>query len=309
LQLCPATLGVFLIAKWVTGLVFNAALLAATSFAGEAVTTIHKSISEVRLTVVATDPRGRPITNLSAREFSVLEDGHPIDHFDLRSASDLPLRVGIVLDLSDSMHKSWPILRNSLTQSLQQLLRPEDRMLVLAFDHKIELEKTVTIPQQFNFLEIPQAGGLTALYDTLYFACQKRMLTDASEPRHSALIVFSDGEDNLSRHDLEDVMESAESGGIAIYSVSNHSHRLHKSGDTILHELAMATGGRSFVAATGSELQAALTTIQNELRSSYLLYYRIPEQPGGGKFRRIKLVPTSQGGPSLRSRSGYYISH
>jgi Ca-activated chloride channel homolog len=298
-----------LIAKWVTRLFLSAGLLATASFAGEAVTTIHRSISEVRLTVVATDLSGRPVTNLSAGELSVLDDGRPVPHFDLRSAADLPLRVGVVLDLSDSMHKAWPMVRSSLSQSLQQLLRPEDEMLVLAFDNKIELEKTVTLPQQLNLVEIPQAGGLTALYDTLYFACQKRTLMDATEPRRSALIVFSDGEDNLSRHDLEDVIESADSAGIAIYSVSSHSHRLHKNGDTILRELAIATGGRSFIVASDLQLQGALTIIQNELRSSYLLYYRIPEQPGARQFRHIKLLPTSQGGPNLRSRAGYFISH
>jgi Ca-activated chloride channel homolog len=293
---------------WIISVVFGASLFT-SSFAGEPVATIHKSVSEVRLTVVATDSRGRPVTNLSAPEFSVLEDGRRIEHFDLRSASDFPLRVGLVLDLSDSMRKTWPVIRTTVSQLLQQLLRPEDQMLILAFDHKIELERTVTLPQQLNFLDIPQAGGLTALYDTLYFACKKRMLTETGEPGHSALILFSDGEDNLSRHGLDDVMESAESAGIAIYWVSSHSHRLHKPGDIILHNLAIATGGRSFVAANNSELQAALTSIQSELRSSYLLYYRMPDQTEPGRFRRIKLVPTSQDGPFLRSRTGYYISH
>jgi VWFA-related protein len=296
-------------AKWLICVIFIVALPAASSLAEEAVATIHRSINEVQLTVVATDWSGRPVSNLSPKQLSVLDDGRPVSHFDLRSASDLPLRVGIVLDLSASMRKSWPILRSSLTQSLQQLMRPEDQVLVVGFDNKVELDQAVTQPQQFSLLQIPPPGGLTALYDALYLTCRKRMLTDSSEPRHSALIVFSDGEDNLSRHDLEDVMESAETAGIAIYSVSSHSHRLHTTGDLVLHELALATGGRSFVVATGSQLQAALTVIENELRSSYLLYYRIQEQPDGHKFRAIEVVPTSQAGPTLRSRAGYYISH
>jgi len=95
-----------------------------------------------------------------------------------------------------------------LAPRLKALLRPEDEILVVAFDSKVELDSVVSLSQQPNFMEIPQSSGLTALYDTLYLVCQKRILTDNTEPRHSALIVFSDGEDNLSRHDLEDVRES-----------------------------------------------------------------------------------------------------
>ena len=278
------------------------------SFAGEAITTIHSSVNEVRLTVVATDSHGRPIQNLSATQLSVLDDGRPVADFDLRSASDLPLRLAIVLDLSGSMHKAWPLLRSSLAPPLKTLLQAQDEVLVVAFDSKVEMDNIVSLSTEFNFLDVPQSGGLTALYDTLYLVCKRRMLTDSAEPRHSALIVFSDGEDNLSRHDLEDVTATAESSGIAIYSISSHKHQLHTDGDGVLHELAVATGGRSFVAANPSELEAALATIQDELRSSYLLYYRMQGQSVARKFRSIKLVPTDQRGPNLRSRAGYYVA-
>ena len=103
-------------------------------------------------------------------------------------------------------------------------------------------------------------------------------------------------------------MESAESAGIAIYSISSHSHRFRKAGDAVLRQLAAATGGRSFIAADGAELQAALATIQDELRSSYLLYYRTEDESGARKFRRVFLAPTREGGLTLRSRTGYYTS-
>lgn len=284
------------------------ALFACSSFADEATTTIHKAVNEVRLTVVATDSQERPVRNLSPAQLSVFDDGRPVSNFDLRSASDLPLRVALVLDLSGSMHKAWPLLRTSLAPSLKSLLQSQDEVLVVAFDNKVELENLVSPSDQLNFLNIPQSTGLTALYDTLYLVCKRRMLTDVAEPRHSALIVFSDGEDNLSRHDLEDVTESAESSGIAIYSISSHRHQLHTDGDVVLQQLAVATGGRSFVAADPSELQAALAMIQDELRSSYLLYYQMQGQSVARKFRSIKLLPTDQKGPTFRSRAGYYVA-
>jgi len=283
-------------------------ILTFCSFADEAITTIHSSVNEVRLTVVATDSHGRAILNLSPRQLSILDDGRPVPDFDLRSASDLPLRLGIVLDLSGSMQKAWPLLRTSLAPPLKTLLQPQDEVLVVAFDSKVEMENVVSLSNQFSFLDIPQSGGLTALYDTLYLVCKRRMVAYSAEPRHSALIVFSDGEDNLSRHDLEDVSESAESAGVAIYSISSHKHQLHTDGDLVLQQLAVATGGRSFVAANPSELDAALGIIQDELRSSYLLYYRMQGSSIARKFRSIKLVPTDQQGPKLRSRAGYYVA-
>ena len=81
---------------------------------------IRKRVSEVRLTLVATDRNDRPLPNLSPADIVVLEDGQPIPHFELRPAGDLPLRVGIVLDLSDSNQKFWGAVRNTLLQSLQQ---------------------------------------------------------------------------------------------------------------------------------------------------------------------------------------------
>lgn len=287
--------------------ILSISLFACGSFADEAVTTIHRSVNEVRLTIVATDSYGRPIQNLSPRQLSVLDDGRPVSDFDLRSASDLPLRLGIVLDLSGSMRRVWPMLRTTLAPSLKALLQPQDEVRVVAFDSKVELDNVISLSSQLNFLEIPRSGGLTALYDTLYLVCKKQLIAESVEPRHSALILFSDGEDNLSRHALEDVIENAESSGITIYSISTHRHQLHTDGDAVLQELALATGGRGFVAANASELQAALGTIRDELRSSYLLYYQMQGQSVARRFRPIKLIPTDEQVPNLRSRAGYYV--
>ena len=103
---------------------------------------------------------------------------------------------------------------------------------------------------------------------------------------------------------LHHYRESAESAGIAIYSISSHTHRVRTDGDAVLHQLAAATGGRSFVAANPPELQTALAIIQGELRNSYLLYYRMQEQPDARKFRSIKLVPTARRRPRSSLASG-----
>lgn len=140
------------------GLLLLTVVLVVPDCNSESTPVIRKRVSEVRLTLVATDRNDRPLPNLSPADIVVLEDGQPIPHFELRPAADLPLRVGIVLDLSDSTQKSWGTVRNTLLQSLQQSMRADDELLVTAFNTRIELERTVADPAQF-------AGGAGAPQD------------------------------------------------------------------------------------------------------------------------------------------------
>ncbi len=155
---------------------------------------VRKRVSEVQFMVVATDRNNRPLPHLSPTDITVLEDGQPIPHFELRSASDLPLRIAIVLDLSDSTVKSWTKVGSTLVQSLQQVMRPSDQLLVLAFNGKIQLERTVTDPVQLGaLLTNPATGGLTALYDALYHACNQSVFSDREPAPFRADPVFRRG--------------------------------------------------------------------------------------------------------------------
>jgi len=169
------------------GLLLRTVVLVVTNFSGESAPLIRKRVSEVRLTLVATDQNDRPLPSLSPADIMVLEDGRPIRHFELRSAADLPLRIAIVLDLSDSTRKSWSLVRTTLIQSLQQVMRPNDELLVLTFNSKIELERTVAEPAQLEAaVARPEAGGLTALYDAIYHACDHSIFIGDQQPHRSA---------------------------------------------------------------------------------------------------------------------------
>jgi Ca-activated chloride channel homolog len=270
---------------------------------------IRKRVSEVQFTLVATDQDNRPLPRLSPADILVLEDGQPVPRFELQSAADLPLRIGIVLDLSDSTLKSWAVVRDSLLRSLQTLMRPDDTLLVVTFNSKIQVERTLDVPDQLaGTLQNPPVGGLTALYDTLYRECGHPLFSAGQEPHRSALILFSDGEDDLSLHGASEAIARAQRNGIAIYTVNTHSPKQHTAGDLVLHDFAETTGGRDFIAKDEDQLQAALTAINDELRGSYLLYYRVAEQSGAGSFRRVRVVSTQNEEFRMRSRKGYYTA-
>ena len=280
-----------------------------SGWSAEPDTVIQKRVSEVQLTFVATDPNDRPLTNLSPADITVLEDGQPVPRFELRTAADLRLRVGIVLDLSDSTRKSWVTVRPALTHSLQQIMRPDDQLLVIAFNSKIEIERTVADPAELeSVLGDPRGGGLTALYDTIYRACDYAVFAADREPHRSAMILFSDGEDDLSLHGLGDAIARAERAGVAIYTVAMHNPKRKSPGDAVLHDLATSTGGLDFVVKDSEQFELALAKINGELRSSYLLYYRASEQPGIRAFRRVRVIPTQGDGSHMRSRDGYFTS-
>ena len=279
------------------------------SFAAESTFLVRKRVSEVQFTLVATDPNGRPRLHLSPTDIMVLEDGRPIPRFELRSAADLPLRIGVVLDLSDSTVKSWASVGSALVRSLQQVMRANDQLLVLAFNSKIELERTVSDPVQLGeILAHPATGGLTALYDTVYHACDEPVFSDEREPHRSAMILFSDGEDDLSVRGLADAIARAERRGVAIYTVAAHDPKKSARGDAVLRDLALATGGRDYVVKNARQLSDALSAINEELRSSYLLYYPVPQDSGKQVFRRVHMIPTQTDSVRLRSRAGYFTS-
>ena len=278
-----------------------------TNFRGESVTTIHKTVTEVGFALVATDRSGRSLPTLSRADIEVLENGQPVPNFELRPAENNPLRVGILVDLSDSTRTSWPQTRSTLVAFLQQLMRHDDQTMLVAFDSKVELLKTLSEPQQAAVL-IPalSGGGPTALYDAVYSVCQEPTFAEAGAPRRSALIVFSDGNDNLSMHGLDQAIAGAQSRGIAVYTISTHRRKVENPGDRVLRKLAETTGGHYFVVKGDGELRAALLAISAELRSYYLLYYRPPNE-SGREFRHVRVVPTQNTGPVLRYRDGYTI--
>ncbi len=284
-------------------------LFSLTGWCAEPGTVIQKRVSEVQLTVVATDQNDRPFTTLSPADITVLEDGQPIPRFELRTGADLGLRVAIVIDLSDSTRRSWTTVRAALNRSMREVMRPDDELLVMTFNSSIELERRVAHPSDLEaVLADPGSGGLTALYDTIYQACGRAVFAADGQPHRSALILFSDGEDDLSLHGLGDAIARAERAGVAIYTITSHNPKKKTIGDAVLHHLAETTGGRDFIVKDQAQLEGALSEIDGELRTSYLLYYRASEQPGVGTFRRVHVIPSAGGRARVRSRAGYFTA-
>jgi VWFA-related protein len=281
-------------------------ILGAVAFSADADLVLHKRVSEVQLNVVAVDASGRPSQNLTPADLSIADEGQAVTDFQLRRAADLPLQVAIVLDRSESTSKSWPMVRAALLDSLRDVVRPGDKILLVTFNSKIESEIQMDALENLAQALPASAGGLTALYDSVYTVCRTDVFR-APEARRSAVILFSDGEDNLSYRPLGDAIAQAQRSGVAIYSVSTHKPKQHLQGDAVLHEVARHTGGRDFAVKDERGLRSALQTIAEELRDSYLVFYRAPADSALG-FRHVDVLPRQANGTRLRTRTGYYVT-
>jgi VWFA-related protein len=152
-------------------------------------------------------------------------------------------------------------------------------------------------------LDQVQAGGQTALYDSVYAAAQA-LSNQEVQPVRRVIILLSDGEDNWSRHNLQDAIAIAQDADLAIYPITAHRRRLEYAGDRPLQQLAEATGGQAFVLSRFSEAATVFDKIAAELRAQYILSFRPMATTSG--FHRVSISVRNRKSLIVRWRAGYF---
>lgn len=269
----------------------------------------HTRVEEVDVTFAVRDHRGRARADLRPEDVLVLADGAAVPSLSSFHASDdVPLQVTLMLDTSDSMSKGFSGEQAAATSFLQNIIRPKiDEASVVAFATDPDAGQLRGQPQLLlTTVHEFRAAGQTALYDALYGITQKSLISAQGEGARRAIVLLSDGEDNWSRHNLQDVIESAQRADVAIYAITAHSRRLEYPGDRVLTRLSAETGGCAFILENFSHADQALARIAAELRSQYRLSFRVPAAPVGYHSLRISL--RRQGKWQVRARTGYFSS-
>jgi VWFA-related protein len=274
------------------------------------ITTITKRVNEVNVFFTATDKHGKFVKHLDKKDFQVLDDHKPPQSIvDFRSETDLPLRVGFLVDSSGSVRSRFGFEQQAATQFLNQILRPGfDRAFVVGFNTKSQLTQDYTdkVSLLSKGIERLQAGGGTALYDAIYHACHDKLLNLSHEhPVRKALIVLSDGEDNQSYMSLQQAIEMAQRSEVIIYAISTDDSGLVMRGDGVLEQLADATGGRAFFPFKMKDISKSFGAIEDELRSQYIVAYKPAEFESDGRYRSIEIIAANKNF-HVRSRKGYY---
>ena len=275
----------------------------------EATQTIRVGVNEVDLIFTVTDKHDRFIRGLNLSDFGLLDNGmQPEKVIRFQQQTDLPLRVGIMLDTSSSIKQRFEFEQQAAVQFLLQTLHRNDRAFVEGFDVQIDLTQPFTnnLDQLDQGISKLRPGGGTALYDALYSTCHDQMLTlRESGAVRKALILVSDGDDNYSHAYEGDAIKECQRAETIVYAISTNISPSKDKGDDVLKQIADATGGRAFYPMRIEDVANGFTAINEELRSQYLLEYTPANFKTDGSFRTIYLQARN---PSykVRAHTGYF---
>ena len=285
------------------------AAAAAASAADAATPTLKVQANEVDLVFTVTDKNGKFITGLNQSSFGLLDNHMPPEavlHF--YQQTNLPLRVGIMLDTSSSIRQRFQFEQESAITFLLQVLHRNDRAFVEGFDVQTDVEQGFTnnIDLLSQGIHRLRPGGGTALYDSLYSACKDQMLTLREEGVvRKAIVLVSDGDDDFS-HALEtDAIKECQRAETIVYAISTDVNPSRDKGDKVLRDIAEATGGQAFYPIKSEDVALGFISIEEELRSQYLLEYRPANFKLDGAFRTIYLHANDPR-YHVRAHTGYF---
>lgn len=267
---------------------------------------LQSQVAEVAVRLAVTDRSGKPVAGLSRDDLQILDNGKPAAITQLRREDELALRIALVIDWSDSMRKELKLERKLALDFLRTALRPEiDRAMVVGFRYRVEVTQPLT--GDAASLEAglrPVAGvSLSSVYDALIAATDELRNADPSIPQRRAIVLLSDGEDNVSAHGLPDVIQAAQRANITIYTITPRRRRARSEGDEVLCKLAWVTGGRTFFIPPSGE-QPAFAKIAQDLRLGYAVYFKA-DAAGGDRFRSLEIKATDRNLQVWAPRSYY----
>ena len=275
------------------------------------VTTIRATTNEVNVVFTVTDKHGKRITDLKQADFHIVDDNKPpAEVRSFHAETNLPLQVGLLIDASNSVRDRFKFEQESAIEFLNQTVHVStDHAFVVGFDATPEVTQDFTDNTELlaHGVRELRPGGGTALYDALYFACRDKLLkASKATPVRRAIILLSDGDDNLSHVTMGEAIEMAQRAETIVYTISTNVSGTKGNGDKILERIADATGGRAFFPFQIRDVVNAFAEIQEELRSQYAVSYKPADFKADGHYRTIEIVALDHKSLRVRSRRGYY---
>ncbi|WP_031497049.1 VWA domain-containing protein [Bryobacter aggregatus] len=296
----------------------RALLLASPAFAQDP--TFSSNVNVINLLATVRDKRGQLIQNLTEEDFILTETGKPQKIRYFSQQTDLPLRLGLLVDTSMSQEKVIPAERAAAYRFLDQVLREKlDRVFLIQFDtlarvrlgfssNRSQLEGILNDIDTPTRKELRAAGGSgTAFFDAIGSGAELMK----AETGRKALIVLSDGVDSSSDQTLATAIELALRADTLVYTVYFTDPAFYSlgfgvpNGHAVMARLAKETGGGFFEVSKKMTIEAIFQAIEQELRSQYSIGYVSDIPVGFPAFRKIHLS-TRQKGLVVQTRDGYW---
>ena len=271
--------------------------------------TIRLDVTRVPVLFTVADKKGHFVTDLTQDEFEVVENKKAQRILDFSGESNLPLRLAVLIDTSNSIRERFKFQQEAATNFIETVLRPIlDKGIVVSFDTSAELVADMTddVGKLTQSIQALRPGGGTALYDAIYFACKERLQDQPPEKFRRAMVILSDGDDNQSRYTREQALEMAQKADVVIYTISTNNLELEGGGDKVLRYFAEQTGGQVFFPFKASDLAQSFENIANELRHQYIIVYRPEPLKADGLYHNIDIRVKGRKDLVVRARHGYY---
>jgi VWFA-related protein len=273
-------------------------------------TRIVIDVSRVDMLFTVTDKKGRFVTNLTKDDFEVIENKKPQVIKEFAAESDLPLRLGILIDTSNSIRGRFKFEQEAAVEFINNVVRTnQDKAMVVRFDNTPELvADLVTDTEKLSTaIRNLRPGGGTAFYDAIYFACRDKLGLDRPLYKfRRAIIMVTDGDDNQSTYTRDQALERAQKDDVVLYTISTNDSKIESDGDKVLKYFASETGGRAFFPFRVEDLEQSFENIANELRHQYDISYTPDPLKTDGLFHNVEIRVRGRKDLVVHVRKGYY---
>jgi len=290
-------------------------------------TVIRLDVNLVNITCSVRDRQGRLVPGLTKDDFIIKEDGKEQTIKNFARETDLPLTMGLLVDVSPSQERLIEVEKEAATRFFQSVLKKKDLAFLISFGSEAELLQDLTssprlLAEGLGGLRVnASVGGLdsgpvptmnhprgTVLYDAVYLAARERLRNQVGR---KALILITDGVDQGSRVTVDEALRAAHMTDAVVYAIDYYDPRAYAGyggfggDDRGLWRIVEQTGGRVFKVSKKHPLPEIFDQLQEELRTQYSLSYTPPQSDKNGDFHRID-VGVKQKGMKVQARRGYF---
>jgi Ca-activated chloride channel homolog len=270
--------------------------------------TLRKQVNEVQVLFTASR-HGRFVSGLTEDDVKVQDNSKPATIVDFHDQDNLPLRITLLVDTSDSIRERFRFEKEAAAIFLRKTLRDDaDQAMIAGFDTRVHVTQDFTHDSRLLSTGIARLspGGLTAVFDSVTEACH--MLARAEQGVVArVLIVVSDGDDNASKNTLKAAVAHAQQDEVTVYTIGTNFQSAEFPADQNLKHLAEPTGGEALFPGTARNLERSFARISQELRHRYEVAYRPADFAANGRFHRIRIWARKSGKKlKVKARQGYY---
>ncbi len=309
----------------------GALLLAQNDTSKDDATTLKVEVNLVNILFNVRDKKGGLVGNLNKDDFKVFEDGkeQAVKYFNRET--DLPLTIGLLIDVSASQMNLIEIEKNAAYQFFGTVLRKQDLAFLISFGEDSELLQDYTnspklLRAGLDGLQVSSGvGGFgpgpvptisqprgTVLYDAVYVASADQL---KGQVGRKVLVLITDGEDEGSKYKISQAIEAAQKADAIVYGFYYVDRGFYMSrgmifsggSDSALRQMSEDTGGHVFHIDRRLTLQEAFTQLQEEMRSQYAIGYTPTNPTKDGTFRKLEIKTTNKDW-KIQARKGYYAT-